>query len=227
MKKWYVTILLFSVLIFSGCVGQTGSIVEYTVSGYVYYPDSVTPLPKAAVGITDHIIYSAGYLTGSHPSERDYGTYTDNNGYFEITIPTGGAQKIEIYSVYRPQSDTAILYYQYIAHPQVIKYTGKHCFENLKLVTAREEVIPIRPYYEPSYPFIGDSVKIIGRGNICLVNLFEDNSICLHSQEYDCTQEEVMFYVPETCDVGKSHQFEIFYEGEYSYGRVTLRKKKT
>lgn len=233
MKNIKFCISLLIITLLSGCStwGEVGFEHEYLVSGYVYMPDSVTPLSGAVVRVNDYGLFKE--TIGYGETSFFYSTHADENGFFKIQIDKGAARKIDIDAYYYPKCDTAELEYHYKAYNTVINYTKKHCFENLTLYSHVLED-PKRPSYTiPSYPIIGDSVLVhinptsilSGASYIMHISLIEDDRDTIFSMNYNGTSAEEMFYVPETADVMKKHRIYVRENNGSAYLKVTLREK--
>ena len=190
MKKSLLFLALVP-FIFSACYeGPWGARQEYTVSGNVFFPDSVTPLIDAAVLVTDTTFWTN--WDGVHDLETTYNGRTDENGYFEIVIPDGGKQGIRLMAMYYPTCDTAEVMYHYHGSARK-RYSGRHCFENIQVYSYIIEHPVHYPYCVPSYPFIGDSVRIIATEPITRLELIEDRTICIFAMDYQEPDTSVMF----------------------------------
>lgn len=209
MKKSLLFLALVPFL-FSACYeGPYGDREEYTVSGYVYYPDSITPLVDAHVGVID-ITFKA-HWDGVHNIETLYNGRTDENGYFEIVIPDGGKFSIDLTADYFPPCDTAEIMYHY--HGDMYKrYSGRHCFENLHVYTYIKEHPVLYPYCDPSYPFIGDSVRIAASNPIQRIELIEERTTCIFAMDYQEPDTSVMFFIPDFVSMEKYNSLCILVE---------------
>ena len=217
--------LLFLALapfMFSACYeGPIGNREEYIVSGNVYYPDSITPLVDAHVGVTDTTFDA--HWDGVHAFETTYNGKTDENGYFEIVIPDGGKQGIRLIATYYPTCDTAEIMYHYHGSARQ-KYSGRHCFENLQVYSYIIEHPVHYPYCVPSYPFIGDSVRIIASNPIHRVELIEDRTTCIFAMDYQEPDTSVMFFIPDFTSIEKYNSVRILVKNGVCGIRLNLRE---
>ena len=205
------------------CYEGPGTREKYIVSGNVYYPDS-TPLPYAGINVMDIRYYWYGLEGMCGPLEGEFYGSTDDNGYFEVVVPDGGMERIEVSAYYRPTCDTDIVMYHYKASVKK-SYSGKHGFEGLQLYTRIVEHPQRYPYWVPSCPFIGDSVQIIAQESIQKVEFSEGSKKVLLSMEYQDGDTAVMFFIPDTASLEKRYDFYIQYTaGGSVIAPVHLRK---
>lgn len=222
--KYLIVPALLSVLLCACYDGPVGERSDYMVSGHVYYPDG-TPFNKMWVSVLDYQYYAIS-PGGAHLSEREYGGMTNENGYFEISISQGGMHAVTIDASYLPECDTAILDYFYIVEDTFIRYTNKHCFENLELFAERKIKSKVYPYFIPSYPIIGDSVRVVMTTPITKINLCEEGiKNVIFSMEYQQPDTSVMFYIPESVSLEKDYSADIYGEdGSRSITWLHLRE---
>ena len=225
MKKCLFILALVPFIMTSCYEGDVGEREEYIVSGTVYFPDS-TPIPYVDIGVIDSQYYSHA-LSGTMIWEHAYCGKADENGHFAIVIPDGGKRGVWVDADYRPTCDTAEVNYQYIGDLHM-RYTGKHCFENLQIYTVYRED-PIRyPYLIPSYPFIGDSVQVVAEYPITHIDLFEGNSTdnrhILSSVDYLEPDTCVMFYLPDSLSLETHYHLHVFWDNSGTYVRLHLRQ---
>lgn len=235
MKRQKSIFLNLGILALMSCsvpeVGPVGFDKEYLVSGYVYMPDSVTPLANAHVTVED--FGTMKNFVGYGETSKTHAERTDEHGYFEFSIKDGAARRIEISAYFQPQCDTADVEYLYETDRKIIWYTKKHCFENLTLYSHVMEHPKRPPYTIPSYPIIGDSVLVhinptsilSGASYIMHISLIEDDRDTIFSMNYNGTSAEEMFYVPKTADVMKKHRIYVRENNGSVYLKVNLREK--
>ena len=220
MKKHFLLLMIVPLMMISCYEGEVGEREEYIVSGYVYYPDS-TPLGHADVVVNDTQFYSHA-LSGVELWDPEYGGKADENGYFEIVIPDGGKQGIHVMTYFQPTSDTAEVMYHY--HGSKNKhYSGKHGFEGLQIYSYIIEHPIHYPYLIPSYPFIGDSVRVVETQPINRIILLEGNTE-IFSMEYQEPDTSVMFFIPGNISVDKQYYLDISRGQGYSGITLHLRE---
>ena len=225
MKKHFLLLMIVPLMMISCYEGDVGEREEYIVSGYVYYPDS-TPLGHAAVVVNDTQFYSQA-LSGVMLWDPEYGGKADENGYFEIVIPDGGKQGIHVMTYFQPTSDTAEVKYHY--HGSKNKhYSGKHGFEGLQIYSYIIEHPIHYPYLIPSYPFIGDSVRVVAAYQITHIDLFEGNSSSnrhnISSVDYQEPDTSVMFLIPEGLSLETIYHLDVLGDNSGKYIRLHLRE---
>lgn len=214
MKTKYLIIPALLVVMLSSCSlfedGPVGDREAYMVSGHVYYPDSLTLFPNVGIIVTDYHYYSIS-PGGAHLSEAEFSGHTDENGYFEITVPEGGKIEVNVLAYYQPESDTGEVMFHYHGNAHR-KYTGKHGFEDLEIYTYIIEHPYRYPYCIPSYPFIGDSVRIVMWAPISRIDLYEGRDFMnkIFSMEYQEPDTSVMFFIPESLSLDKYYTTDIY-----------------
>ena len=226
MKKLIFLLFMMPLIMVSCYEGPWGARQEYTVSGNVYYPDS-TPLAHASILVADTQYYSHA-LSGVSISDRDFSGRADENGHFEVTVPNGGKTGIWVMAYYQPTCDTAEVTYHY--HGSITKhYSDKHGFEGLQIYTYVMEHPRHYPYLEPSYPFIGDSVRVVSE--YYPINHIEIYEVVNHSSrqvvssmDYQQPDTSVMFFVPEELSVEKNYYIDVIWENGGAHKKLHLRE---